>query len=100
MAVLDAHRGAVLSTVVVGGNPGPAAVDERRGHVFVLDAPGDADGRVRVLDAGTGAALRTIRVGMGPLAVAVDERTGYAFRRRSTRCLGLPCPGNPAKRRQ
>jgi DNA-binding beta-propeller fold protein YncE len=77
--VLDARRGAVLDTVVVGGNPGPATVDEQRGRVFVLDAPADGDGRLRLLDAGTGALRRTIPVGMDPRAVAVDERTGYAY---------------------
>jgi YVTN family beta-propeller protein len=70
----------VLRTVAVGTNPDAVAVDERTGHVFVVNAGQDPhNGSVSVLDARGGAMLRTVAVGTQPDAVAVDERAGRVF---------------------
>jgi len=71
--MLDIMSGRVLRAVPAGG---PIAVDERRGHVFIL-----AGSAIDVLDARTGALVRAIplstREGVGLLTV--DEATGRVF---------------------
>ncbi len=66
-----------LRTVTVGYAPRAVAVDERLGHVFVIN--GDA---LRVLDGASGAVLRTTATGyLGEAisAIAVDSRSGRVF---------------------
>jgi YVTN family beta-propeller protein len=82
--VLDARTGQLLATLPAGAvapeavAPGTqaslVAVDERRGHVFVLEhSTGDtAAGRVRVLDDRMPRVLRSIAVAPFPVALAVD----------------------------
>ncbi len=76
--MLDARSGRILRTIAAGRSSffsfdnQAAAVDERRGRVYV--ATGD---RVLVLDATTGHVLRTLRV-PGDI-VTVDAATGHAF---------------------
>lgn len=91
VSVLDARTGRRYRTVPVGAirpqpeaaaNPVDLAVDERWGHVFVLnegaiDQRGRATpGTVSVLDATSGRVVRTIAVGINPSALAVDEAAG------------------------
>ncbi len=85
---LDGRDGTLLRTVAAGiaagGHVVPTAVmavDDRGGHVFVLDNDLGAtfNGTVSVLDAASGRLVRRIVVGGEPTAVSVDERTGRAF---------------------
>jgi len=108
--VLDARSGAPLRTVAVGVNPGPVAVDARRGRVVVANG-GSADsyatsgparvtvkavltapGTVSVLDAATGALKRTIALDTSPRMVVVDERTGHVFVINAGSGVPLPTP--------
>lgn len=77
--ILDAANGHVLRTTVLDGSPspGPVAVDERDGRVFVLDRSIDG---YSMLDA-SGRVLRTVNLGASfyPEAVAVDEHTHRVF---------------------
>jgi YVTN family beta-propeller protein len=94
--VLDARDGRLLGTLGVGAMTSPAlwlaahpqlvAVDERRGHTFVLArsatvAPADAltAGSVSIVDDRSVQLLRTLPVGLFPVAVAVDARGGRLF---------------------
>jgi YVTN family beta-propeller protein len=92
--ILDARSGAVLGQLAVGGSPvddvglvnaQTAAVDERHGRVFVIDATSAATlnssvrGSVGVLDARSGRVLHTLTVGRHPIALAVDEATARLF---------------------
>jgi DNA-binding beta-propeller fold protein YncE len=84
--VLDARTGRVLATLTVGAVPleslAPGAhlplvaVDERRGHAFVLEP---AAGRVRVLDDRRPRVLRSVAVAPFPVAVAVDAPVARLF---------------------
>ncbi len=64
-----------LAVVPVGPFPLHVAVDQRRGHVFVLgqEPTGTHPGRVTMLDSVTGHVLATTIVGRGASALAVDE---------------------------
>jgi len=85
---LDGRTGTLLRTVAAGiatgANAVPTAVmavDDRSGHVFVLDNDLGAtiNGTVSVLDTTNGRLVRKITVGREPAAISVDERTGRAF---------------------
>src|SRR5262249_10653831 len=97
VSVLDARSGALLRTIPVGPgpagwNPGPLAVDERTGRVFVamkgVFVPSRLDpqapplftgaGTLDVLDATSGDVLSTVRLGVAPVSVTLDTRTGRA----------------------
>jgi YVTN family beta-propeller protein len=71
--LLDEHTGAVVRTVPVGRNPGPLAVDERTGYVFVAN---QADNSVSTVHAASGRVVRTVPLGLPPRAIAVDQRQG------------------------
>jgi DNA-binding beta-propeller fold protein YncE len=89
--VLDARSGRLLATLPAGAvtpeavAPGAqaalVAVDERRGHVFVLEqSTGDtAAGRVRVLDDRKPRVLRSVAVAPFPIGLAVDALAGRLF---------------------
>ncbi len=86
VGVLDARSGVLSRTVAIGAHPSVAAIDERSGHVFVvdrgtMDANGNltGPGSIGVLDARSGAVLRAITVGVYPGPMAVDERTEHIF---------------------
>jgi len=76
VTVIDARTGRVLRDVAVGAAPSALAVDERGGHVFVVNSgtafTQDA-GSVSMLNSVSGALLRTMPGGTLPTAVAVDE---------------------------
>jgi YVTN family beta-propeller protein len=80
VSMLDATSGAVLRTVTLdqSPSPGPVAVDERRGHAFVLDRSIDS---LSIIDTASGRVLHSINVGAQtyPQAVAVDGHTGRVF---------------------
>ena len=83
VSMLDARSGAALRTIPVGWDPTVAAVDERKGRIFVVNRNIDSRGRligngsVSVLDARSGTVLRTIPVGVAPIDVAVVfDRSG------------------------
>lgn len=67
--MLDAHTGALLSTVTVGVLPSALAVDAQTGRVFVTNSGSNT---VSTLDARSGRVVRTVAVGRDPVAVAVD----------------------------
>ena len=73
VTILDARSGRLLSTVAVGSEPDAAVVDERSGHVFVVN---QGDGTVSMLDARSGSVVGTITVGENPGAVGMDARAG------------------------
>jgi DNA-binding beta-propeller fold protein YncE len=87
VSVLDAHIGALLRTVSVAGTrPNGIVVDERRGHLLIVNsgsvngaAVAIGTGSVSMLDARTGAILHVTRVGTNPGNVAMDEMTERAF---------------------
>jgi YVTN family beta-propeller protein len=86
VVMLDARRGSVIRSVLVGIGPGAMAVDARHHHLLVtnvgaMDGTGNplGPGRVSVLDTRSGAVLRTVPVGLAPSDVAVDERAGRAL---------------------
>lgn len=62
VSVLDARTGAWIRRSAAGVGPGPVAVDERTGHIFVQDLGAST---VVMLDARSGVPLRTIALG-GP----------------------------------
>jgi len=76
VSMLDTRSGRLLRTVTIGTDPGPVAVDETGGHVFVANM---LDNTVSMLDAHTGTVLRTIAVGARPAALAIDGRTRRVF---------------------
>jgi YVTN family beta-propeller protein len=75
VSVLDERTGAVVHTVPVGGSPGPLAVDERTGYVFVANQD---DNSVSTVEAASGRVVRTVPLGLPPRALAVDQRRGRA----------------------
>jgi YVTN family beta-propeller protein len=89
--VLDAHTGQLLATLAVGAVapesigqgvlPSLVALDERRGHAFVLERVADdpAAGRVIMLDDREARILRSIAVAPFPVALAVDASAGRLF---------------------
>jgi YVTN family beta-propeller protein len=89
--VLDARSGRLLATLPVGAVPPEVvppgaqaalvAVDERRGHVFVLErvAGEPAAGRVRILDDRKARVLRSVAVAPFPIALAVDAAADRLF---------------------
>jgi hypothetical protein len=97
MDVLDARSGAVLGAVAAGEAPAPTsvlattpqvvAVDEQRGHSFVVDAPaanlGTAStavgGSLSEVDDRTARLLRRLPLTAPPVAVALDERAARLF---------------------
>jgi DNA-binding beta-propeller fold protein YncE len=87
VSVLAAHSGALLRTVSVAGKrPNGIVVDERRGHLLIVNsgsvngaAVAIGTGSVSMLDARTGAILHVTRVGTNPGNVAMDEMTERAF---------------------
>jgi YVTN family beta-propeller protein len=72
-SVLDERSGAVVHTVPVGGSPGPLAVDERTGYVFVANQD---DNSVSLVDAASRRVVRTVALGLPLRAIAVDQRRG------------------------
>lgn len=78
VSVLDTLRGVVLRTLPFPGLS-DAAVDERTGHVFVLDSPDGVYGRAVLLDARSGTVLHTATLGKSAGSVAIDSRTQRAF---------------------
>jgi DNA-binding beta-propeller fold protein YncE len=73
LSVLDTWSGTVLHTVPM--DPGPLAVDERTGHVFVATITNSGSSLVHVLDARSGRQLSTAligSVGSYPVAMAAD----------------------------
>jgi len=82
LSILDGRTGALMHTVPTRANPAGwpwpeayrVAVDERTGHVFVLNNFGQS---VSMLDAATGALLRTVPSTFD--AMALDRRTSHLF---------------------
>jgi len=78
--VLDGRTGALRQTFSLGSRPYiPFAVDERTGHLIVVNAPG---GVVRVLDGANGRTLATTLLPAAPdgsYEVAADQPSGRAF---------------------
>jgi YVTN family beta-propeller protein len=74
VSVLDEQTGAVVRTVPLGDSPGPLAVDERTGYVFVANQD---DNSVSTVDAASARVVRTVPLGLPPKAIAVDERRGH-----------------------
>jgi YVTN family beta-propeller protein len=70
VSVLDERTGAVVHTVSVGRSPGPLAIDERTGYVFVTN---EGDNSVSTVDATSGRVVRTVPLGQPPRAIAVDQ---------------------------
>jgi len=83
VAAVDATTGMLLYTTTTDWNPVAAAVDERTGHVFVVN---NGASSVTMLDGRSGCILHTVSPATmnGSLVVAVAERSGRAF---------VPCPG-------
>jgi DNA-binding beta-propeller fold protein YncE len=89
--VLDARSGRLLATLPVsavapellplGTQASLVAVDERRGHVFVLEREADdlAEGRVRILDDRKARILRSVAVAPYPIALALDAPAERLF---------------------
>jgi YVTN family beta-propeller protein len=89
--VLDARSGRLLATLATGAvapellPPGVqaslVAVDERRGHAFVLERGADepATGRVRVVDDRKMRVLGSVAVAPFPIALAVDAPANRLF---------------------
>lgn len=83
ISLLDARTGRVLRTVRLPGQAYAVAVEERRGHVFVITASlamrGGAvtirGGMVTMLDAHSGAVVHSSLVGKNPWAVVVHDQT-------------------------
>jgi len=73
---LDARDGRTVRDVRVGYAPGPLALDERTGHLFVVNR---SERTVSMLDARGSAAPRAIIVPPGPRGIAVDSRAGRAI---------------------
>jgi YVTN family beta-propeller protein len=88
--VLDARSGRPLTTLpagaaapelLLGTQASLVAVDERRGHVFVLERGADepAAGRVRILDDHNTRILRSVAVAAYPIALALDAPADRLF---------------------
>jgi hypothetical protein len=85
--ILDGHTGALLRTIRIGPATTAAALDERRGRVYVtsagaIDATSGAftgPGLLSVLDERSGKVLRTVTVGVDPVGVVVDRQRGRLF---------------------
>jgi YVTN family beta-propeller protein len=73
VSVLDEYTGAVVRTVVVGRSPGPLALDERTGYVFVANQD---DNSLSTVDVASGRVVRTVPLELPPRAIAVDRRRG------------------------
>jgi len=73
---LDARDGRTVRDVRVGYAPGALALDERTGHLFVVNR---SERMVSMLDARGAAAPRTIIVPPGPRGIVVDSRAGRAI---------------------
>jgi YVTN family beta-propeller protein len=78
VSVLDTGWGMVLRTVPFS-NLRDVAVDERTGHVFVLDGPDGVHGRAVMLDARSGTVVHTAALGKSSRPVAINSRTQRAF---------------------
>jgi YVTN family beta-propeller protein len=87
--VLDARSGRLLATLPagavapenIGAQGSQVAVDERRGHVFILEqgVSERAAGRVLVLDDRKARVLRSVAVAAFPIALAVDAPADRLF---------------------
>lgn len=79
LSVIDTRDGALVRTLSL--DPGPLAVDERTGRVFMASDGGASYGNLYVLDAATGRLLRTAYTSpaASPTALAVDQRSGRVF---------------------
>jgi len=87
--VLDARTLRLIHSVRIAPGTRTAAVDARRGRIYILGSYTDAQdsgapdptspGSVTVLDARDGRVLHTIDVGHAPTALALDPRTGRVF---------------------
>ena len=88
--VLDARSGRLLATLAAGavvpeslplGAQASLALDERRGHAFVLErvAGEPVVGRVRLLDDRVARVLRSVAVAPFAIAVAVDAPADRLF---------------------
>ena len=78
VSVLDTVRGVVLRTVPFS-KLSDVAVDDRTGHVFVLDGPDGVHGRAVMLDARSGRVVHTAALGKSSRPVAIDSHTQRAF---------------------
>ena len=83
VSVLNARRGTLLHTVVLGSSPGLLSVDAQTGRVFKCSQD---NGTVSVLDAARGVILSTVSLGKpvssvwpSPVKVVVDARTNRLF---------------------
>lgn len=76
VSMLDAVNGSIVRTVHLksDGEPGPATVDEQRGHVFI-----DAGTSIYMLDARTAAVLGRAKVGSYTTAVVAAPQAGHVF---------------------
>lgn len=83
VTMLDAMTGVPLHVVPVSPSDGPVlmAVDERAGHVFVVDTPldGHVPGTITMLDATSGRFVRALSTGIEPEALVVDAHAGRLF---------------------
>lgn len=86
VSVFDATTGRLVGSVSVGSQVGfPSdhmlALDEARGHVFVLstNAPTFTNGNVYMLDVHNGALLHVDALNSSPTDIAVDSRAGRVF---------------------
>lgn len=76
IASLRAAPHPFTGTLTLGNAPGPLWVDERHGHVLVVN---EDDGTVSTVDAAHGTVLRTVAVGDAPAAIVGDAALGRAF---------------------
>jgi YVTN family beta-propeller protein len=76
VTVIDADRGIVRGTIVVGRHPEAIAVDVAKGLVYVANT---LDGSVSVIDARTRRVVKTVAAGEHPYAIAVDTRTHRVY---------------------
>jgi DNA-binding beta-propeller fold protein YncE len=77
LGVFDVRDGQLLQTAPIGLAPGPVAVDDGSGHIFVANS-GGYPGTVTALAAADDRVIRTIAVGAQPDALAVDPHIGRA----------------------
>lgn len=75
VSILDARRGTVIRTVLLGTAPRSVVVDQRAGRA-VISAGG---GRVSLLDTRTGQVLHTGTIAQEVNELAVDSQTGRVF---------------------
>jgi outer membrane protein assembly factor BamB len=81
VSLLDTRTGRLLRTLTHLGVPLAVAVDEPRGHVFVLNQGSgpNAPGSVAMLDAVTGSTLISTTVGLNPITLVADSALGRVF---------------------